>query len=412
MKIGILREGKLPPDARVPFTPEQCRYIHQEMEGLEVVVQPSPVRCFRDEEYQALGVEVKEDLSDCDVLMGVKEVPFGQLIPGKIYFFFSHTIKMQPYNRRLLQEMVKRGIQLVDYEVLTDRSGNRIIGFGRFAGLVGAYNGFRAYGLRNGLYDLKPAHLCDSMEEMKSQIGSIRLPAVKIALTGGGRVSGGALELFKDLGIRQVTVGEYLTLKTVSEPVFVQLNPGDYNKHRAGLPFDLLHFYNNPKDYTGSFGRFLPVTDMLVGAAYWDPAAPVLFTLEDTRRPDFRISVIADITCDIDGSIPTTRKASTIDDPFYDFDPETGELKEPFSDERHISVMAVDNLPCELPKDASHDFGMNLIDKVLPRLAGNDPDDIIGRASITVRSEDGPGVLTERFQYLQDYLDGYGSRQS
>jgi saccharopine dehydrogenase (NAD+, L-lysine forming) len=402
MKIGVVREGKAPPDKRVPFTPEQCRYINENMPGLEVVVQPSEIRCFSDEDYLKQGISVREDLTGCDVLMGVKEVLIGDLIPDKIYFFFSHTIKKQPYNRKLLQEVVRRNVQLVDYEVLTDRNGMRIIGFGRFAGLVGAYNGLRAYGLRNQLYDLKSAHLCHDLEEMQDELSSIRLPAVRIAVTGGGRVAGGVLELFHGMGLRRLSVDEYLSGREFAEPVYVQLNPGDYNQHHAGLPFDLLHFYNYPADYTGTFRKFLPATDILVGAAYWDPEAPVLFAFDDMLKDDFRISVIADITCDIDGSIPTTRQASTIDDPFYDFDPVSGEIRQPFSNPRNVSVMAVDNLPCELPRDASMDFGNNLIAKVLPYLAGDDPDDIIGRASITRN-----GALTERFLYLQDYLNGH-----
>jgi len=402
MKIGIIREGKLPPDKRVPFTPEQCRYINENMPGLEVVVQSSAIRCFSDDDYINQGIPVREDLTDCDILMGVKEVLLSEMIPDKIYFFFSHTIKKQPYNRKLLQEVVRKNIQLIDYEVLTDRHGMRIIGFGRFAGLVGAYNGLRAYGLRNQLYDLKPAHLCHDLAEMQMKLSAIRLPPIRIAVTGGGRVAGGVLELFHGMGLQKLTVDEYLSGQEFGEPVYVQLDPGDYNRHRAGFPFDLLHFYNHPAEYTGTFGKFLPVTDMLVGAAYWDPEAPVLFTFDDILRDDFRISVISDITCDIDGSIPTTRQASTIDDPFYDFDPVSGEIRRPFSDPRNITVMAVDNLPCELPRDASMDFGSNLIDKILPCLLGNDPDEIIGRASITR-----DGGLTGRFQYLQDYLNGH-----
>lgn len=400
MRLGIIREGKAPPDKRVPFTPEQCRYINENMHGLKVVVQSSDIRCFTDEDYRNQGITVQEDLSDCDVLMGVKEVPINELLPDKIYFFFSHTIKKQPYNRKLLQEIVKRGIQLIDYEVLTDRNGMRIIGFGRFAGIVGAYNGFRAYGLRNGLFDLKPAWLCHDMDEMVQQLHQVNLPEIRIAVTGGGRVAGGVIELLDGLNIRKLNVDEYLSGSEFAEPVYVQLNPGDYNQHKAGLPFDLLHFYNHPAEYVGTFGQYLPITDMLIGAAYWDPKAPLLFSLNDTRNYNFRISVIADITCDIGGSIPTTRRASTIYDPFYDFDPESGEIREPFCSKKHITVMAVDNLPCELPRDASHDFGKNLTEKVLPHLIGNDPDQIIERASISKN-----GKLTDRFEYLKDYVE-------
>ena len=399
MKIGLIREGKSPPDRRVPFTPLQCKHIIDHMPGTEIVVQPSPIRCFRDEEYSRLGIPLREDLTDCDILMGVKEVPLADLIPGKTYFFFSHTIKKQPHNRELLREVVRKGIQLIDYEVLTDHSGMRIIGFGRFAGVVGAYNGFRAWGLLHHLWSLKPAWQCRNMEEMLGELKAVDLPAIRIAVTGGGRVAGGVLELMEAAGIPSLPVDHYLADEIHPGPVYVRLDPGDYNEHNEGQPFDLLHFFNNPGEYKGTFRRFLPQTDLLIGAAFWDPKAPVLFSPEDTLRPDFRVKIIADITCDIDGSIPTTRRSSTIDDPFYDIHPHSFEIKEPFSGEDHISVMAVDNLPCELPTDASHDFGKNLMEKVLPFLVGEDPDGIIERASITKN-----GQLTEKFAYLQEYL--------
>lgn len=401
IEIGILREGKAPPDKRVPFTPEQCRFINESVQGIKVIVQPSPHRCFPDKEYETQKVELKEDLSGCDILMGVKEVNIPDLIPGKTYLFFSHTIKKQPYNRELLRALVNSGIRMVDYEVLTDRKGNRIIGFGRFAGIVGAYNGFRALGLKRGLYNLKPAYRCRNMEEMVAELIAVKIPPVSIAVTGGGRVAGGVVELLQQLGFESVTPERFVAMGELKEPVYVRLDPADYNRHHEGKPFDYSHFYSHPVEYEGTFNRFLPVTDVLIGAAYWDPAAPVLFSIEDTRRPDFKISVIADITCDIDGSIPTTRQATSIDDPFYDYDPRTDELREAFCDSSNITVMAVDNLPCELPVDASLDFGKSLIDKVLIPLSGNDPDDIIKRATITEN-----GKLTNRFSYLQDFLDG------
>ena len=401
IKIGIIREGKSPPDRRVPFTPQQCRHIIDHMPGVTIVVQPSPIRCFSDEEYRKIGIPVQEDLSGCDVLMGVKEVPVTDLIPGKTYFFFSHTIKKQPHNRRLLQEVVRRGIRLVDYELLTDHSGMRIIGFGRFAGVVGAYNGLRAWGLRHRLWSLKPAWQCRNMEEMMGQLTNLSLPPMRIAVTGGGRVAGGVVELMNAAGIHPLPVNTYLSDEIHPGPVYVRLDPNDYNEHKEGKPFDMLHFFNNPGEYKGTFRRFLPKTDLLIGAAFWDPKAPVLFSPEDTRRHDFRVKIIADITCDIDGSIPTTRRASSIDDPFYDIHSGSFDIHPPFSGDEHISVMAVDNLPCELPADASHDFGKNLTEKVLPFLAGEDPDRIIERASITSN-----GQLTERFFYLRDYLEG------
>ena len=399
MKIGILREGKIPPDKRVPLTPEQCIEVEKKF-GVKVIVQSSKIRSFKDDEYLNLGIEVMEDLNDCEILMGVKEVNIDDLIEGKIYLFFSHTIKKQEYNRKLLQAILQKKIQLVDYEVLTNKDGFRIIGFGRFAGLVGAYNGLRAFGLRNRLFDLKPAHLCIDLKEMLFHLSGIKLPSIKIAVTGDGRVASGVLEILEHLKIKRITPKDFLNNK-YNETVYAQLLPGNYVRHKKGEKFDLMHFFNHPEMYENDFYPYTKETDLLIAAAYWDPKAPVLFTKDEMKEREFKISVISDITCDIDGSVPSTKKASTIDDPFYDYNPKTGELEPPFSSKINITVQAVDNLPCELPRDASLDFGRNLIDKVFPSFFNNDKDGIIKRASITSH-----GMLTSRFSYLQDFADG------
>jgi len=340
-------------------------------------------------------------LSGCDVLLGVKEVMVEDFLPGKIYLFFSHTIKKQEYNRNLLRTVLERKVQLVDYEVLTNKEGFRIIGFGRFAGLVGAYNGLRAYGLREKLFELKPAHQCDDLEEMLQQLDTVNLPPVKIAVTGDGRVAGGVLEILNHIKIMRVSPEAYLNEQEIEQPVYVQLLPNNYVKRTDGDAFDLMHFFNNPELYENAFQPYTKTTDLLIASAYWDPKSPVLFTTKEMKQKDFKISVISDITCDIEGSIPSTKKASTIDDPFYDYNPETDETEPAFTDKKNISVQAVDNLPCELPKDASLDFGRNLIDKVFPGLFGEDTDGIIERASITKN-----GKLTDRFSYLQDFVEG------
>jgi saccharopine dehydrogenase (NAD+, L-lysine forming) len=401
MKLGILREGKTPPDNRVPLTPEQCVEVQQKFENVQVVVQSSQVRCFRDEDYRKKGIPVQGDISDCDVLPGVKEVPINELIAGKIYFFFSHTIKKQEYNRKLLQTVLQKKIQLVDYEVLTDKNGFRIIGFGRFAGLVGAYNGLRALGLRLKIFDLKPAHQCDGLEEMLYQLKLVNLPPVKIAFTGDGRVANGVLEVLEFMKIQRLSPEQFLEIGQPVNPVYTQLLPRHYARQKDYSAFDLQHFFKHPGMYENAFLPFARSTDLLFAAAYWDPKAPVLFTAEDMKQPYFRISVISDITCDIEGSIPSTKRASTIAEPFYDYNPQTGELEAPFSSEKNVTVQAVDNLPNELPKDASHDFGRNLIDKVFPSLFGKDSDGIIERASVTK-----DGKLTERFSYLHGFAEG------
>ncbi len=401
MKVGILREGKTPPDKRVPLTPQQSIEVQEKFPHVTVVVQPSPIRSFKDEEYESLGIQLNEDLSDCDVLLGVKEVRIEDFIAGKTYLFFSHTIKKQEYNRKLLQTALEKNIQLVDYEVLTNKDGFRIIGFGRFAGLVGAYNGLRAFGLKNELFNLKPAHDCSDLEEMLQHLDEINLPPLKIAVTGDGRVAGGVLEILNHLEIMRVSPEAYLKDQEPERAIYVQLLPNNYTKRSDGEAFDLMHFFNNPAMYENAFIPFAHATDMLIASAYWDPKAPVLFTANDMKADDFRISVISDITCDIEGSIPSTKRASTISDPFYDYNIETEELEEAFSNPNHVSVQAVDNLPCELPKDASLDFGRNLIDKVFPSLFGNDTHEIVQRASITK-----DGKLTDKFSYLQEFADG------
>lgn len=401
MIAGILREGKTPPDKRVPLTPKQCVEVEQKFPHVKIKVQPSPVRSFKDEEYSGLGIDLCEDLSNCDVLLGVKEVQIKDLIEGKKYLFFSHTIKKQAYNRKLLQAALARKIQLIDYEVLTDKNGFRIIGFGRFAGLVGAYHGLRAFGLRNNLFDLKPAQQCENLDEMLSNLDNLALPPVRIAVTGDGRVAGGVLEILNHMKIMRVTPESYLKEIDLTTSIYTQLLPGNYVQRKDNADFNLMHFFNHPELYKNAFPPFTKVTDLLIAAAYWDPKAPVLFTAEEMKNTDFNISVISDITCDIEGSIPSTKRASTIDDPFYDYNPETGDIEPAFSSLKNITVQAVDNLPCELPKDASLDFGRNLIDEVFPSLFGEDTDGIIERASITKN-----GKLTERFLYLQDFAEG------
>ena len=400
MKIGILRENKTPIDKRVPLTPEQCVEVQHKFPDVAITVQPSTIRCFNDNEYVNLGIQLKEDLSDCDILMGVKEERIEDLIEGKKYLIFSHTIKKQPYNRELLQTMLKKKIQLIDYEILTNKEGLRIIGFGRFAGLVGAYSGLRAFGIRNKLFDLKPANECENLAEMLINLDTINLPPLKIAVTGDGRVANGVLEILNYLKIMRLSPEQYLQIENPPVPLYVQLLPENYVRRKNGYEFDLFHFFVNPAEYENAFIPFAETTDLLMAAAYWDPKAPVLFTTDDMKSESFLISVISDITCDIEGSIPSTKRSSTIEEPYYDYNPATEELEPAFTSKQNITIQAVDNLPCELPKDASLDFGKNLIDKVFPSLFVNDTDGIIERATITKN-----GKLTPGFSYLQDFVD-------
>jgi len=401
MKVGIIRENKVPIDRRVALTPEQCIEVREKFKGIEIFIQPSKIRCFDDIEYEKLGIGISENLSDCDILLGVKEVNTTDILEEKKYLIFSHTIKKQTYNRELLQEFLSKRSTLIDYEVLTNQQGIRIIGFGRFAGLVGAYSGLRAWGIRNKTFNLKPASQCNDLQEMLEQLQDIQLEPLKIAITGDGRVAGGVLEILDFLGVQRLSPEDYLQVVSPPVPVYTQLLPGDYVRRKDDYEFDLFHFYLNPSMYQNTFLPFAASTNLLIASAYWDPKAPLLFTEEDTKSELFGISVISDITCDIDGSVPTTKRAATIDEPFYDYNPETGELEPPFTSPQNITIQAVDNLPCELPKDASEDFGRNLIDRVFPSLFGEDSEGIINRATITK-----DGKLVHRFSYLQDFVEG------
>jgi saccharopine dehydrogenase (NAD+, L-lysine forming) len=398
-KIGIIREGRIPTDRRAPLSPKQCKALEATFSGAKIYVQPSPHRCFKDEEYASLGIPLLEDLSDCEVLLGIKEVPIPMLIPNKLYFFFSHTIKQQPYNRKLLQTILKQNICLIDYETLTNPNGERLVAFGRYAGLVGTYNGLWTFGKRYGLYDLKRAYECFDKVELFKELEKVKLPAIKIALTGGGRVTNGAMELLGKIGIKKVSVQEYLQTPHFQEPVYTQLRSSDYHLHLQGLPFVADDFYQHPQNYKSDFWKFAKATDLLIACAYWNSKAPKLFTDKEMRDVHFNIKVIADLTCDINGSIPCTQRATTIIEPVYDFNPTLGKIEAAFSRESNISIMAIDNLPTEMPRDASESFGEMMLQKVFPSLFGTDGQEIISRAMITQN-----GNLTEKFNYLQDFV--------
>lgn len=398
-KIGLIKEGKIPIDRRVPLTPSQAKKVKEEFK-VELVVQSSDIRCFSDDDYRDEGLEVVDSVEDCDIILGVKEVPIDNLVPNKTHFFFSHTIKKQDYNRGLLRSILEKNIRLIDWETLTNENGNRIIAFGRWAGIVGAYNGLWTYGKRYNLFDIRRAHECFDYTDLKSEFEKIKLPTIKIGVTGGGRVAKGAMEVLHGAGIRKVTPHDFLE-KTYDEPVFTQLNSRDYHRRAGGGEFHRNEFYEKPELYQGDFQKFAQVTDLLIACAFWDPAAPVLFKREDIMQDDFDIKVIADITCDIEGSIPSTKQPSTIDDPIYDYNPSDDVVEEGLSDEGNITVMAVDNLPCELPRDASESFGNELVSNVLPELLGNDDQKIIEKATITEG-----GKLTSYYSYLQDYVNG------
>ena len=276
-----------------------------------------------------------------------------------------------------------------------------MVAFGHWAGIVGAYNGLLTYGRKHGLFTLKPAWQCVDMEDMEEEFFKVkRLPPIKLAITGSGRVAQGALEVLARMGIRQVSVYDYLYLN-FHEPVYTQLRSSDYNRRRDGRVWDTANFHQEPAAYESTFGQFLPVTDLLIACAYWDPAAPRLFTEADTRKPGFKLNTIADVTCDVNGSIPLTRRSTTIAEPAFDYNPATGQLEAAYARPANVTVMAVDNLPCELPRNASRDFGRQLLDQALPPLVAGDPAGVLARATIAQA-----GQLRPRFEYLAGYVAG------
>lgn len=400
VKIGLLKETKTPPDRRAALTPRTATMLLQKFENVELCIQPSEIRAFKDSEYEEKGLKLKQDLTECDILLGVKEVKIEKLIPGKTYMFFAHVAKKQEHNKPLLKAMMDKRITLIDYEYLKYKNGRRIVAFGYWAGLVGAYNGLRAWQKRFENKDLKPAHEFHDKKEMFDYIKDIKIEKpFKIVITGGGRVATGATETLKAFGIQEVIPEEFL-MEKFDYPVFTRLDPCHYVRHKEGREFDLWYFFKHPQEYVSTFKPYTKVADMYIAAHFWDPKSPKFFTAEDTKSPDFNIKVVADISCDLEGPVGSTLRASTIAEPFYDFDPKTGTEKPPFSSEEHITVMAVDNLPGELPRDASEAFSETLVEKVLPYLLGDDEEGIIQRATIVK-----DGKLTENFKYLEDWVN-------
>lgn len=401
INIGVIREGKVPPDFRVPLTPKQCKAIQILYPNVKVLVQKSPIRTFKDEEYQAEGIEIVDSLENCYIIFGVKEVQIVDLIPNKIFFFFSHTYKKQPYNRALLQALLEKNIQLVDYEVIKDKYNNRVIGFGRYAGIVGCYNAFYTYGLKSASFELKAAYLCADRKEVQEELKKVVLPKnLRILVTGFGRVGHGAQEIIDLLPIKEVSPEEFL-MKEFDEPIYSQLEVEDYFGRKDESEFSKSEFYSNPELYKSTFNRYVSRTDMYIPCHFWSAKSPLILTQEDLKSPENRIKVIADISCDVAGPIAANIRSTKIGDPIYGYNPESGQEVD-FMDENAIAVMAIDNLPCELPKDASEDFGNELLRHVLPRLFGVDPDNMIAKGSQTNLL----GELTEGFKYLENYSLG------
>ena len=399
MKFGIITERKNPPDRRVVFSPEALLKLKNTFPEASIKVEHSDIRVFSDDDYKSLGFEVANDISDCDVFFGVKEVPVEALIPNKKYFFFSHTIKKQPYNRKLLQAILEKNIELYDHEAIVDAKHKRLIGFGRYAGIVGAYNAFRAFGIKFELFQLPKAETLNGKDVLVAKLKRTLLPPLKIVLTGEGKVGNGAKEILDAMHIKPVSVENFLT-KNYSEPVYVQIDYLDYNKRIDGKPSSKKDFFTNPKAYISDFERFTKVSDIYIAGHFYANDAPVILTREMLLASDCKLKVVADVSCDVNGPIACTLRASTIQDPFYGYYPFENKEVDVFHPAA-IVVMAVDNLPCELPKDASEGFGEMFLEHVIPAFFNGDKDGILERAKMTEN-----GKLTSNFAYLQDYVDG------
>jgi len=399
MKFAIIKERKNPPDRRVVLSPQACVAIKDQYPKAELLVESSDIRVFPDSAYSSFGFNVQKDVTEAEVMLGVKEVPINALIPNRKYFFFSHTIKKQPYNRELLRAILDKNIELYDHEVIVDKNNVRLIGFGYYAGVVGAYNGIRTLGLKHDLFNLPKASELKNRDELNLELDKISLPNIKIVLTGTGRVGSGAKEILDHLKIREVSAIDYLN-ESYNEPVYVNIDALDYNERLDGKKLGLSDFFNNPEAYESTFMRFAKVSDLFIAGHFYGDGAPYLFTREDAKSPDFKISVVADISCDIDGPVACTIRSSTIAEPNYGYDP-VSETEVDFKDSKAIAVMAVDNLPCELPDNASRGFSFQFIENVIPAFFNGDKDGVLQRARMTK-----DGKLTERFNYLQDYVDG------
>lgn len=393
LTIGLIKEGKVPADNRVALTPDQCKWL-KETGLVHIIVEASDTRCFSNTEYKKAGIEIADNISNCDILLGIKEVPTAQLLNDKIYLFFSHTKKKQTSNQQMFHAMMDKNITLLDYECLEHEDGQRIIGFGFFAGIVGAHNGMMAYGKRTGLFDLGRVYEVKDYRELIHTYFGLKVPNIKVAVTGSGRVAHGIVEIMNLMGITEVEPDEYLE-KKFSYPVYVQLKGQDLYTHKELKTYKREHFHEHANEYRSRFLPYTHSTDILMNGVYWETNMPRLFEQEDINE-SFVIQTISDITDDTNGSVPINLGDQTIANPVYGVNKKTLEKTNAF-DAGSIDVIAVGNLPNELPRDASMYFGEQLLKHVLPDLlkGGNE---MINRATILKK-----GKLTERFLYLSDY---------
>ena len=430
--IGIRREDKNVWERRSPLTPEQVAELAAE-QRLRFVVQPSEIRAFSDSEYHDVGAEVSDDLSGCPVVLGIKEMPESAFLPKRTYVFFSHVIKGQHKNMPMLRRMMELGCSLVDYEKITDDSGRRLVFFGRFAGIAGMVDTLaglgkrlETLGMQTPFNRVRVAHeygRVDSAKKAVTEVGrdiaeqglSDGLSPLVIGVTGYGHVARGAWEILDALGAPEVEPAELPTLaaKADRHMIYRVMFREEHmvEPKEAGHGFDLSEYFERPELYRSRFEAHLPYLSALVNCIYWDDRYPRLVTRKWLKqafaagsRP--RLAAIGDISCDIEGSIEATVKATEPGNPFYVFEPETAAVRDGVAGDG-ILLMTVDNLPCELPYDSSREFGVALLPFV-PAIARTDfslPLEKLGlpgpiRRGLILHQ----GRLTPEFAYIEKHL--------
>ena len=398
--IGIIRESRND-ENRTPLVPEHIKKYKESNPNINFIIQPSNSRCFSDEEYELCGAKINENLNECSIIFGVKEIDPNILINNKTYLFFSHTFKInkqqkniEKHKKDLLLSILNKKITLIDYENIRGKNGTRCLGFGRFAGIVGCYNTLNLLLKVLGKQSLASAYKINDYERLVLNLKNLYFPKTKILVTGDGRVAKGVIELLNLTNIKAVSKKDFLK-KKFDQPIFCNLETKDYVTNNSSTNFNLEHFIDNPQDYSSSALQYLKETDILISAHYWDPSSPKIFENEDLKVLQ-NLKIVGDITCDINGSVPTTIRSTTIEEPNYWIERYT--LKEIDENNDGIAVMAVDNLPSELPRDSSTEFSEGIINEVLPFLLKEDDGRILNGTITT------DGSFLEKYNYLNDYI--------
>ena len=398
--IGIVRESRND-ENRTPLVPEHIKKYKESNPNVNFIIQPSNSRCFSDEEYELCGAKINENLNECSIIFGVKEIDPNILINNRTYLFFSHTFKInkqqkniEKHKKDLLLSILNKKITLIDYENIRGKNGTRCLGFGRFAGIVGCYNTLNLLLKVLGKQSLASAYKINDYERLVLNLKNLYFPKTKILVTGDGRVAKGVIELLNLTNIKAVSKKDFLE-KKFDQPIFCNLETKDYVTNNSSTNFNLEHFINNPQDYSSSALQYLKETDILISAHYWDPSSPKIFENEDLKVLQ-NLKIVGDITCDINGSVPTTIRSTTIEEPNYWIERYT--LKEIDENNDGIAVMAVDNLPSELPRDSSTEFSEGIINEVLPFLLKEDDGRILNGTITT------DGSFLEKYNYLNDYI--------